>query len=158
MGSMQISEVVHERMLQRESFADAQVASYWIRAATSLADAQAKGLSVSSALHLACVAALRLSVVMLAAHGMRVGAVEDDRVAFAAAERLEGAMGHHAGKLDALWLAGERWTDEPEYSEDRITEQLGGAIVTLREAFSAVRAEILSIRPGLAPLLTSIEC
>lgn len=157
MSSMEIDRLIQEHSLVPESFEDTQLAHYWAKAATSFADAQAAGLSSFGALHLAYMAALRTNVALLAVHGLRVSTIGDDHTAFHAAENLDGVMGRHAAKLDAIRLAGDQLMYEPEYEEEQITKQFGRAMTTLREALPALRSAILAVRPGLAAALPVTE-
>jgi hypothetical protein len=149
MSSMEIDRLVQEGSLSWESFEDAHLAAYWAKVAASFADAQTAGLSRSGALRVAYTTALRANVASLAAHGLRVNATDDDHLAFHAAENLGGAMGHHAGKLDAVRLAGDQWMYGLEDNEEEISELLRRAFDTLREVLPAIREEIVAVRPSL---------
>lgn len=131
---MAIELLAQERSLVRETFDDAQVA----------------GLSSAGALHLACTAALRTTVAVLAIHGLRVTPTGDDRTAFDAAKNLGWTMGRHGERLDAVRRAGKQLIDGPEDEEEEIAKRLRRAIDTLRDALPDLRSEILSVRPALA--------
>lgn len=137
----------------RESFDDEQVAGYWAKTLTSLANAQADGLSAAGAYLMAYTAALQAALAVLAAHDLKVRGTSNHYITFHAAQKLNAGMRECGRRFDALRLARHQAVYEPEHDEAEMADLLARAMDALRVGLPACRAEIIEVRASLATRL-----
>jgi hypothetical protein len=152
----EIERLLEERSLVRQSADDEQVAGYWAKAASSFADSQTKGISSDGAFQLAYTAALQATLAVLAAHGLRVRAADNHFKTFYTLQKLNATLRSHGLAFDGLRQTRHQSVYEPEHDEQVMQRRLERALAALRSAFPVLRAEIVSVRPGLDGLLPTI--
>ena len=149
MSSEDIERLVQDRSLIREAFDDEQVAGYWIKAVTSLANARTDGLSTDGAYLMAYTAALQAALAVLTSHNLKVRGTSNHYMTFHALQKVSDALRECGRRFDGLRLTRHQAVYEPEDDED-MPNLLERAMDTLRVGLFACREEIITVRPSLA--------
>jgi hypothetical protein len=153
MSQDDIDRLINERHLVRESFDDGQVAGFWSKAVSAVADARVADISADTALQIAYRACLQATLAVLAAKGLRVKSTAGHYKAFYAMQKLDDALRPIAIGFDELRTTRSESVYEPTEDEAELKTQLSRALAALDSGLPVLREWTISVRPTLTSLL-----
>ena len=126
--------------LTRETFDEAQLAGFWVKAVTSYRDARVPGLSTAGAFQHAYTAALQASLTVLAALGLRVRSTAGHYTAFSALRKLElPDISVHARTFEEVRSTRHGSIYEPKRDEAEVTPRSAAVLTALEGMLPALK-------------------